>query len=236
MLEVRDLVVGYGPVEAVRGVSLTAAKGGITAILGANGAGKSSLLRAICGLAPVRSGQVLLDGKDITRAPVHVRARLGLAQTLEGRQVFGPLTVEANLRLAWRFGRRRSAWAPALERSFASFPALADERDTPAGLLASDLQQQLIVLAATICAPSWLLLDEPSLGLALAAQREIYAFIAECRRQHGTTILLAEQTPKPPMRICDHGYVMRHGKLVAEGTAQVLIEAGVIAALSSAYV
>jgi branched-chain amino acid transport system ATP-binding protein len=236
MLEVEDLFVEHGSVDAVRGVCLAARQAGITALLGPNGAGKSSLLRAISGLARVRSGRILLDGQDITRLPTHRRAARGLAQTLQGRQVFGKLTVQANLRLAWRFGRRSRSWAQAIEQAFASFPALAEARDTRAGQLSGALQQQLIVLSATICIPSCLLLDEPSLGLSPTAQQEIYAFIAETRRQHGTTILLAEQTPRLPMQISDYGYVMRRGDIVAEGTAQVLIEAGVIPALSTAYV
>ncbi len=235
MLEVRNLVVEYGPVQAVRGISLTARPGAITAILGANGAGKSSLLRAISGLVRVRSGQVLLDGADITRVPAHRRAVLGLSQTLEGRQVFNQLTVEANLRLAWRFGRRSIAWTQAIERVFANFPALADDRATPAGLLPGRIQQQLILSAATINLPAVLLLDEPSLGLAAGDQRDTYGFIARTCREQGTTILLVEQTPRLPMQVCDYGYVMRQGEMVTEGSAQVLMEAGIIPALSTAY-
>ncbi|MGE0420410.1 MAG: ATP-binding cassette domain-containing protein, partial [Acetobacteraceae bacterium] len=107
MLEIRDLAVSYGAVEAVRGISLTAAPGAITAIVGANGAGKSSLLRAITGLAPIKGGQVLLDGKDITHVSPSRRAQMGLAHAMEGRRIFRQLTVEENLQLAWQFGRRR---------------------------------------------------------------------------------------------------------------------------------
>ena len=126
----------------------------------------SALLRAITGLAPIRGGQVRLDGQDITRVPASQRAQLGLAHAMEGRRIFRQLTVEENLRLAWKFGRRRNEWSGALDRVFQTFPILKEKRRTQAGLLSGGQQQMMIVSAATICNPSTLLLDEPSLGLA----------------------------------------------------------------------
>lgn len=235
MLEIENLCVGSNPDDAIGGVSLSVRKDGITALLGPNGAGKSALLRAVCGLAHVRSGRILLDGQDITSLPAHRRAARGLGSVLQGWQVFDELTVLASLRLAWRFGRQGTNWPRAIEQGFADFPTLAEVRDNRAADLTGPLQKQLMLLAATISAPSCLLLDEPSGGLPPAAQQEIYAHIADIRRR-GTTVLLAEPMPKLPMQICDYGYVIRHGAIVAEGTARVLIEAGVVPALSTAYV
>lgn len=235
MLEVRDLVVSYGAIEAVRGVSLIAAPGAITAIVGANGAGKSSLLRAISGLAPVRGGQILLDGKDITSVAANRRAALGLAHAMEGRRIFRQLSVEENLQLAWQFGRRRNAWDGALDRVFTTFPILKEKRRTQAGLLSGGQQQMLIVSAATIGNPSYLLLDEPSLGLAPIIVQEIYAFFTERCREDGTTVLLAEQMAALALKVSAHGHVLRQGKVVREGPSQDLIDSGLVAALSSAY-
>lgn len=235
MLEVKDLVVSYGAIEAVRGVSLTAVPGAITAIVGANGAGKSSLLRGITGLAPVRSGQVWLDGQDITRVPASKRARLGLAHAMEGRRIFRQLSVEENLRLAWKFGRRSNQWADALDRVYRTFPILKEKRRSDAGLLSGGQQQMLIVSAATICEPPYLLLDEPSLGLAPIVVREIYAFFMERCRESGTTVLLAEQMAAMALNVSAQGYVLRRGQVVREGLSADLVNSGLIAALSSAY-
>jgi branched-chain amino acid transport system ATP-binding protein len=235
MLEIKDLVVSYGAIEAVRGVTLTPAQGAITAIVGANGAGKSSLLRAISGLAPIRGGQILLDGKDITHVPASRRAELGLAHAMEGRRIFRQMTVEENLQLAWRFGRRRTTWGDALDRVFRTFPILNEKRATLAGLLSGGQQQMLIVSAATISNPSTLLLDEPSLGLAPIIVQEIYAFFTERCREDGTTVLLAEQMASLALKVSTHGYVLRQGLVVREGPSKELLETGLVAALSSAY-
>jgi branched-chain amino acid transport system ATP-binding protein len=235
MLEIRDLVVSYGAVEAIRGVSLSPQQGAITAIVGANGAGKSSLLRAISGLAPVRSGQILLDGRDIARLPTQQRAALGIAHAMEGRRIFRQLAVEENLELAWRFGRRATPWPRAIAQVYANFPVLQERRRAQAGLLSGGQQQMLIVSAATICTPPYLLLDEPSLGLAPIIVRDIYAFITESCREHGTTVLLAEQMAKLALKVSTHGYVLRQGKVVREGSARELIDTGLVAALSAAY-
>jgi branched-chain amino acid transport system ATP-binding protein len=235
MLEVKDLIVSYGAVEAVRGVTLTAEPGAITAVVGANGAGKSSLLRAISGLAPIRGGQIRLDGRDIGALPASRRAAMGVAHAMEGRRIFRQLSVEENLQLAWRFGRRRTPWSRALERAFARFPVLRERRHASAGLLSGGQQQMLIVSCATIGDPSTLLLDEPSLGLAPIIVQEIYAFFTERCRQDGITILLAEQMAAMAIGVSSKGYVMRQGRVVREGAAKELAESGLVAALSSAY-
>ena len=235
MLELRNLIVSYGAIEAVRGVSLTAAPGAITAIVGANGAGKSSLLRAISGLAPVQGGQILLEGQDLTRMPASRRTRLGLTHAMEGRRIFRQLTVEENLQLFWQFGRRRNAWAQAIERVFATFPILKEKRRTQAGLLSGGQQQMVIVSAATIGNPSYLLLDEPSLGLAPIIVQEIYNFFTERCREDGTTVLLAEQMAALALKVSAHGYVLRQGSVVRDGSSRELLETGLVAALSAAY-
>ena len=235
MLEVRNLVISYGAIEAVRGISLTAAAGAITAILGANGAGKSSLLRAISGLAPVLGGQILLDGEDITHIPSSRRARLGLTHAMEGRRIFRQLSVEENLQLFWQFGRRRNAWGQAIERVFTTFPILKEKRRSLAGLLSGGQQQMVIVSAATIGNPAYLLLDEPSLGLAPIIVQEIYAFFTERCREDGTTVLLAEQMAALALKVSVYGYVLRHGSIVREGSSQELVDTGLVAALSAAY-
>ena len=235
MLEVRNLVISYGAIEAVRGISLTAAGGAITAIVGANGAGKSSLLKAISGLAPVLSGQILLDGEDITRVSSSKRAQLGLAHAMEGRRIFRQLAVEENLQLFWQFGRRRNAWSQAIERVFATFPILKEKRRSQAGLLSGGQQQMMIVSAATIGNPAYLLLDEPSLGLAPIIVQEIYAFFTERCREDGTTVLLAEQMAALALKVSAYGYVMRQGRIVREGSSQELVDTGLVAALSAAY-
>lgn len=235
MLEIENLVVSYGAIEAVRGISLTATPGAITAIVGANGAGKSSLLRAISGLAPIRGGRIRLNDKDVTNIPASRRAELGLAHAMEGRRIFRQLTVEENLQLAWQFGRRRNSWDSALERVFATFPILKEKRRTQAGLLSGGQQQMMIVSAATICNPAYLLLDEPSLGLAPIVVQEIYTFFTARCREDGTTVLLTEQMAALALKVSVHGYVLRQGKVVREGPSRELIDSGLVAALSSAY-
>src|SRR5690606_621164 len=145
----------YGAVQALQGVTLGAAAGGITAVLGANGAGKSSLLRAISGIAPVTQGRILLDGRDITALPAPARARLGLAHAMEGRRLFRQLAVEDNLRLAWSFGARDVPLAEAIAEVNQRFPILGQRARTPVGLLSGGQQQMLILSCATIRSPRY---------------------------------------------------------------------------------
>ncbi|MBX6372677.1 MAG: ABC transporter ATP-binding protein [Acetobacteraceae bacterium] len=226
MLEVQDLHVGYGAVQALQGVTLGAAAGGITAVLGANGAGKSSLLRAISGIAPVTQGRILLDGRDITALPAPARARLGLAHAMEGRRLFRQLTVEDNLRLAWSFGARGVPLAEAIAEVHQRFPILGQRARTPAGLLSGGQQQMLILSCATIRSPRYLLLDEPSLGLAPIIVQQIYAFITDYARRSGTTVLIAEQMATLALKVSDRGYVLRRGRVVLEGRSEELLAGG----------
>src|SRR5918997_749597 len=225
MLEVRDLQVSYGAVRALEGVSLAAVPGGMTAVLGANGAGKSSLLRAISGVAPVAAGSILLDGRDITTLPAQARAGLGLAHAMEGRRLFRQLTVEDNLKLAWSFGARGVPLASSIAEVYGRFPVLEEKARTPAGLLSGGQQQMVILSCATIRGPRTLLLDEPSLGLAPIIVQQIYGFITEYAQRSRTTVVVAEQMATLALKVSDRGYVLRRGRVVLEGKSRDLLGA-----------
>jgi branched-chain amino acid transport system ATP-binding protein len=236
MLEVRDLQVSYGAVRALEGVSLAAVPGGMTAVLGANGAGKSSLLRAISGVAPVAAGSILLDGRDITTLPAQARAGLGLAHAMEGRRLFRQLTVEDNLKLAWSFGARGVPLASSIAEVYGRFPVLEEKARTPAGLLSGGQQQMVILSCATIRGPRTLLLDEPSLGLAPIIVQQIYGFITEYAQRSRTTVVVAEQMATLALKVSDRGYVLRRGRVVLEGKSRDLLGAdGNAGALAANY-
>lgn len=222
MLEVRDLSVSYGVVRAVREVSFRAAPGRITAILGANGAGKSSVIRAIVGLS-ASTGRILMGTHDLAGLPPSRRAKLGLGCVLEGRRLFRDLTVEENLEVAWRFGQRREPFAVMRDAAFAHFPILHEKRAIASGLLSGGQQQMLIISSTMIRSPDYLLLDEPSLGLAPVIVQQVFAFIVEANRSLKTTIVLTEQVAALALRIADYGYVMRQGSVVLEGDRKSLL-------------
>lgn len=235
MIEIRNLSVRYGAVDAVRNVTLTARSGTTTAILGANGAGKSSLLRAISGLSPVVGGDILLGSRSILRVPAEQRARLGIAHAMEGRRIFKQLTVRDNLELAWSFGKREVGQVQGLKDVFDRFPILGEKAGTAAGLLSGGQQQMLILSCATIRAPDYLLLDEPSLGLAPIIVAEMYDFIAAFAEEKGATVIIAEQMASMALKVSDIGYVLRGGRVVMEGDSRELLGNGVVGALSSTY-
>ncbi|WP_137391177.1 ABC transporter ATP-binding protein [Rhodoligotrophos defluvii] len=235
MLELRDVKVSYGAVEAVRGVSITARPGTTTAILGANGAGKSSLLRVISGIAPLRGGSIIIDSRDVSKIPAERRAKLGLAHAMEGRRLFRQLTVEENLRLAWSFGSRKAPVAEAVDDIYQRFPILEEKAKVQAGYLSGGQQQMVILSCATIRQPSYLLLDEPSLGLAPIIVTQIYEFITGYARRSGATVIIAEQMASLALRVSDHGYVLRRGRIVLEGESRKLLADGIANALSASY-
>ncbi len=235
MLEVRGLSVRYGAVQALEGVSLAAAPGGITAILGANGAGKSSLLRAITGVAPVAAGQVLLDGRDVTALSPPARARLGLAHAMEGRRLFRQLTVEDNLKLAWHYGARTVPLPKALGEVYERFPILQAKARVAAGLLSGGQQQMVILSCTTIRSPRFLLLDEPSLGLAPIIVQQIYGFITEYAARSGITVVIAEQMANLALRVSRQGLVLRRGRVVLQGASEELLRGGDGQALAASY-
>ncbi|PMR74785.1 ABC transporter ATP-binding protein [Billgrantia endophytica] len=231
MLELSNLSVSYGAIEAVNSVSFTAQPGSITALIGANGAGKSSLLKTISGLVIPKQGRVILDGQDLALIKPHERARLGIAHALEGRRIFHQHTVEENLITAWHFRHPKGDFKRAQEQVYSNFPILAERRRAKAGTLSGGQQQMLILSMATLHEPQVVLLDEPSLGLAPIIISQIYDFIRGYAQEGGRIVLISEQMASLALKVADHGHVLRHGALVQSGTAEQLSGAG----LASAY-
>lgn len=223
LLEIDDLVVAYGQVEAVKGISLAVAEGEICALLGANGAGKTTTLRAISGLLPARGGAIRYDGDDITRRPAHEIVERGIAHSPEGRSVFPTLSVEENLTLGGFIHRKRPAEkiAAKMEDIYNLFPRLRERRQQLAGTLSGGEQQMLAIGRALMAEPKLLLLDEPSLGLAPLLVREIFRTIQTVNRQ-GVSILLVEQNARMALRIAHRAYVMETGRIRMSGSAMEL--------------
>ena len=216
LLEVRDLVTAYGTIEALHGPSFHVEEGEIVALLGANGAGKTTALRTISGLLRPRSGEIRFAGRRIDHQPAHEIVRLGLTQVPEGRWIFSLMTVEENLKL----GAYIEAGVPrgGLDRVFTLFPRLAERRTQLAGTLSGGEQQMLAMARALMTKPRLLLLDEPSMGLAPVLVRLIFEKIAEINRE-GTTVLLVEQNANAALRLAQRAYVLENGRVVLEGPA-----------------
>jgi branched-chain amino acid transport system ATP-binding protein len=221
LLTVDRLVVRYGPITAVRGVSLRVGRGEIVAVLGANGAGKSSLLNAVAGLVPVAEGRILFDGDAVKGLPPERIVARGLALTPEGRRVFPRLSVEVNLRLGAATQPDREAWTATRARVLELFPILAERLAQDAGTLSGGEQQMLAVGRSLMADPSLLMLDEPSLGLAPLFVERIFDLMRRLRDE-GTTLLLVEQNVDRALRIADRAYVLKGGVVEAEGPAEEL--------------
>lgn len=219
VLEVENLFSGYGRIEALHGVSLKLAQGELVALVGANGAGKTTLLRTISGLLPSRSGQVRLLGNDITHTLPERRVQLGLAQVLEGRQVFGPLSIQDNLRLG-AFANQDGA-DERLQQMYQLFPVLEEKKNLAAGTLSGGQQQMLAIARALMSNPKVLLLDEPSMGLAPLLVREVFRVVRSLKDQ-GIPILLVEQNARAALAIADRGYVLETGRITVSGPADEL--------------
>ncbi|MGG5809406.1 ABC transporter ATP-binding protein [Falsiroseomonas sp. CW058] len=222
MLEVTDLRSAYGRILALKGVSLRVETGEITALVGGNGAGKTTLLRCLSGVQPVAAGRIAFHGEDITAWPAHRRVAAGIAQSPEGRQVFGPLGVEDNLRLG-AFRRGRAEAEVGLDRVYDMFPVLRDKRALPAAGLSGGQQQMLAIGRALMSQPRLLLLDEPSMGLAPVLVDQILDAVVALRRA-GVTVLLVEQNASAALAIADRGYVMETGHIAHGGTGAALLE------------
>jgi branched-chain amino acid transport system ATP-binding protein len=221
MLRVEGLKSSYGRIEVLHGIDLEVRAGELVALVGRNGAGKTTLLRALSGVQPVQAGRILLDGAPIERVPAHRRVGLGLAQVPEGRQVFGPLPVQDNLRLgAWR--RTDDGIAADLARTYALFPILKERRGQPAAGLSGGQQQMLAIGRALMAKPRLLLLDEPSMGLAPIIADRILDVVARLRTE-GVTILLVEQNATAALAIADRAYVLETGRIVLAGTGAELL-------------
>ena len=218
MLDIERLDSRYGRIPALAALSLRVAAGELVALVGANGAGKTTLLRAISGVQPVCGGTIRFEGEDLSRLHARQRVQAGIVQVPEGRQVFGPMTVEDNLRLgAFARGTR-----DALGRIYALFPALEQKRRELAGNLSGGQQQMLAIGRALMTEPRLLLLDEPGMGLSPRLVSEIFARIASLKSL-GMTILLVDQNARAALAIADRGYVMETGRVVLDGPAQDLL-------------
>lgn len=221
LLEVEGLSSAYGRIRALEGVTLRVDEGALVALIGANGAGKTTLLRTLSGVHPAAAGRIRLSGIDITRAQPQARVRAGMAQVPEGRQVFGPLSVEDNLRLGG-YLRSRGESDAQLEHVYALFPALQAKRRELAGTLSGGQQQMVAIGRALMSRPKMLLLDEPSMGLAPKLVDEVFDTIERLRGE-GVSVLLVEQNAAVALAIADRGYVLETGRIVLEGVGHDLM-------------
>lgn len=222
MLEVTDLRVAYGQIEAVKGVSFRVPEGSIVTLVGANGAGKTTTLGAISGLLRPRAGSITFAGRDLTRMGAHAIARLGVVQVPEGRDILATMTIMENLELG-AYGRRdRAGVRRDIDRMFERFPILGTRRALAAGSLSGGEQQMLAIARGLMAQPKVFLLDEPSMGLAPQLVREVFRIVAELRAE-GNTILLVEQNARKALAICDYAYVMESGRITLEGRGDQLL-------------
>jgi branched-chain amino acid transport system ATP-binding protein len=222
VLEVFDLQVSYGAIKALDGISFGVPRGRIVTLLGANGSGKTTTLRAITGLAAAGGGRIVFEGRELQRLPTHEIIRAGIALAPEGRRVFANLTVYENLLLGAYFRRDQPALARDLDLIYDTFPRLAERRTQVAGTLSGGEQQMLAVGRALMSRPRLLLLDEPSLGLAPLLVKEVFHIIT-LLNQRGVTILLVEQNAAAALTIAHHGYVLETGRVVLAGSGSELL-------------
>lgn len=222
MLEVDKLEVSYGTIRALHGVSLKVAEGSIVTLIGANGAGKSTTLRAISGLIRAGAGAVRYEGKDITNQTPHAVVARGLCHVPEGRMVFANLTVEENLKMGAYLRRDKAGIAADQEYAFHMFPRLKERISQLAGTLSGGEQQMLAIARALMSKPKCLMLDEPSLGIAPMLVRAIFDQIVKINKERGLTILLVEQNANLALAISHYGYVLETGKVILEDSAAAL--------------
>ncbi|HEX7206235.1 MAG TPA: ABC transporter ATP-binding protein [Xanthobacteraceae bacterium] len=222
MLEIENLASRYGRIEVLHGVSLNVQAGEIVTLVGSNGAGKTTLLRAISGVQPISSGSIRFADQAIDRLRAHQRVARGIVQVPEGRQVFAPLSVEDNLQLG-AFTRADKDVRADLDEVYATFPVLAERRDTVAGALSGGQQQMLAIGRALMARPKLVLLDEPSMGLAPVLVEQIFSIISGLKTR-GLTILLIEQNANAALAIADRGYVIETGRIVMSGLGRQLLD------------
>ncbi len=222
LLEVTDLVVRYGAVEAVKGISFTVEQGQVVCLVGSNGAGKTTTLRALSGLLPIAGGSITFGGKRIDGVPAHKVVTLGLGQSPEGRHVFPRMSVQENLLLG-AYSRGRGADVDGdLKRVYDMFPVLGERRGNPAGVFSGGEQQMLAMGRALMSRPTLLMLDEPSMGLSPIMTTKIMDTVVELR-QTGTTVLLVEQNALAALSLADYGYVLEVGNVVLQGSGGDLL-------------
>ena len=221
-LSIEGLKVRYGAIEAVKGINIEVPEGSVVALLGANGAGKTSTLRTVSGLTQAAEGKITYYGKDITNMDTEKIAKLGMAQSPEGRQIFGDLTVEENLKAGAFTVKSRAVLKKCYERVYRYFPRLQERKTQMANTLSGGELQMLAIARALMSNPKVLLLDEPSLGLAPLVVRDIFEIIKEIRKE-GTTVVIVEQNALQTLKIADYGYVLEVGEISMEGPASQLI-------------
>jgi branched-chain amino acid transport system ATP-binding protein len=223
VLELRDIVCCYGKVVALKGVSLTVGKGQLVALIGANGAGKTTILRAISGLLHPTSGAIVFDGHDITHASARTILSLGIAHCPEGRHVFPYMTVVENLEMGCYLRTDTPKIAEDMTRIFDQFPRLAERKQQAAGTLSGGEQQMLAIGRALMSRPKLIMFDEPSLGLAPNIVERTFDIVTNIRAS-GTTVLMVEQNAYAALDMCDHAYLLETGSLVLEGSGRELID------------
>jgi branched-chain amino acid transport system ATP-binding protein len=222
-LEIKDLRVFYGKIEAIKGISVTVNQGEIVTLIGANGAGKTTTLKTISGLRPVTSGSIIFDGEDISKVPAHKRVELGISQSPEGRGIFPGMTVLENLEIGKYFRKERtSEMNEDLEKVYHLFPRLKERMKQAGGTLSGGEQQMLAIGRALMARPKLLLLDEPSMGLAPMMIQNIFNIITEINKL-GTTILLVEQNAQQALQRAHRAYVLETGNVVKEAKASDLL-------------
>ena len=221
MLEIKDLYVRYGMIEAIKGISFEVRDGEIVTLIGSNGAGKTTTMHAISGLLKPASGSIMLDGVELTKTPNHKIVSMGLAQVPEGRRVFAQQTVEENLLLGAYARKDKDGIQKDLEHVYDLFPRLLERKKQLAGTLSGGEQQMLAMARALMSRPKILLMDEPSMGLSPLLVKEIFHIIQDINND-GTTILLVEQNAKMALAIADRAYVLETGKISLEGTGEEL--------------
>lgn len=222
MLKVTDLEVCYGVIRAIKGISFEVNKGEVVALIGANGAGKTTILHTITGLIPSKAGKIEYEGKDITKLPGHKIVALGMAHVPEGRRVFSELTVLENLKLGAYTRKDKAEISQTLQMVYQRFPRLEERKNQLAGTLSGGEQQMLAMGRALMSHPKIILMDEPSMGLSPILVNEIFDIIRSVN-EAGTTVLLVEQNAKKALAIADRAYVLETGKIVTSGNADALM-------------
>ena len=223
MLEVKDLEVYYGMIQAIKGISFHVDKGEVIALIGANGAGKTTTLHTVTGLLSPKSGHVIFEGKDITKVPAHKIVSMGMAHVPEGRRVFAELSVYENLKMGAYTRKDKNEIEESLKNVYKRFPRLEERKNQMAGTLSGGEQQMLAMGRALMSKPKIILMDEPSMGLSPIKVNEIFDIIRSVS-ESGTTVLLVEQNAKKALSIADRAYVLETGKIALEGKAKDLLE------------
>ena len=223
LLEIKNLEVFYGVIQALKGISFNVDEGEIITLIGANGAGKTTTMQSVIGLIPKKGGTVTYNGKDITHTPAHKLVGLGMAQVPEGRRIFQELTVYENLLMGAFLNKDKKSIKEDIERIYNLFPRLCERKGQIAGTLSGGEQQMLAMGRALMSRPKLLMLDEPSMGLSPLLVDEVFTIIKDLNKE-GTTVLLVEQNAGKSLAISDRAYVLENGKIVLSGTGEELLQ------------